>query len=158
MVAINKKAQRRMCFLCQLRTCNLSKELLCQFYRTVIESVLCTSITVWFCSATQKDKARLQRIVRTAEWILGINLPSLQDLYSSQVRKQAVKITEGPSHPGHSQSELLPSGWRYRSLSAKTSRHENNFFPQAVKLMNTHPGQGPKHTPSALSLCAILNS
>lgn len=50
--AITKKAQQRMYFLCQLRKHNLPKELLCQFYRATTESILCSSVTVWFSSAT----------------------------------------------------------------------------------------------------------
>ncbi len=46
----------------------------------IIESVLCSSITVWFGSATKTDIRRLQRTVRTAERIIGTPLPSLQEL------------------------------------------------------------------------------
>ncbi|KAK3567274.1 hypothetical protein QTP86_015798, partial [Hemibagrus guttatus] len=59
--AIIKKAQQRLYFLRQLRKFNLPQELLTQFYSAVIESVLCTSITVWFGSATKSDIRRLQR-------------------------------------------------------------------------------------------------
>ncbi|XP_056612048.1 uncharacterized protein LOC130428218 [Triplophysa dalaica] len=45
--SIVKKAQQRLYFLRQLRTFILIQELLTQFYSAVIESVLCTSITVW---------------------------------------------------------------------------------------------------------------
>ncbi len=45
--SIVKKAQQRLYFLCQLRKLNLPQELLKQFYSAIIESVLCTSITVW---------------------------------------------------------------------------------------------------------------
>ncbi|KAL0149688.1 hypothetical protein M9458_054971 [Cirrhinus mrigala] len=45
---IVKKAQQRLYFLRQLRKFNLPKELLKQFYSAIIESVLCTSITVRF--------------------------------------------------------------------------------------------------------------
>ncbi|KAI3353757.1 hypothetical protein L3Q82_004989 [Scortum barcoo] len=65
--AIRKKAQQRMYFLHQLRKFNLPQELLIQFYTAIIQSVLCTSITVWFGSATKQDRNRLQRTVRTAE-------------------------------------------------------------------------------------------
>src|SRR4029434_7514866 len=63
------------------------------------------------------------------------NLPTIQDLYTSRVRKRAGKITADPSHPGHKLFKLLPSGRRYRSLFAKTSRHKNSFFPLAVSLL-----------------------
>ncbi len=102
--SIVKKAQQRLYFLCQLRKFNLPQELLKQFYSSIIESVLCTTITVWFSSATKSDLRRLRRIVRTAERIIGTTLPTLQELYSSRVSKGAGKITLDPSHPAHSPS------------------------------------------------------
>ncbi|KAK3543794.1 hypothetical protein QTP70_027263 [Hemibagrus guttatus] len=115
-----KKAQQRLSFLRQLRKFNLPQELLTQFYSAVIESVLCTSITVWFGSATKSDIGRLQRTVRTAERIIGAPLPTLQELYTSRVRKRALKITLDPSHPGHILFDLLPSGRRYRAATTRT--------------------------------------
>ncbi|KAL0177274.1 hypothetical protein M9458_026168, partial [Cirrhinus mrigala] len=70
--SIGKKAQQRLYFLRQLRKFNLPQELLKQFYSAIIESVLCSSITVWFGSATKTDIRRLQRTVRAAERIIGI--------------------------------------------------------------------------------------
>ncbi len=135
--SIVRKAQQRLYFLRQLRKFNLPQELLKQFYFAIIESVLCTSITVWFSSATKSDLRRLRRVVRTAERIVGTTLPTLQELYLSRVSKRAGKITLDPSHPAHSLFELLPSGRRYRALSTRTTRHRNSFFPQAIHLMNT---------------------
>ncbi|XDV31566.1 hypothetical protein PO909_002557, partial [Leuciscus waleckii] len=83
-----------------------------QFYSAVIESVLCTSITVWFGSACKSDIRRLQRTVRTAEKIIGMHLPNLQDLYNARVKKRAGKIITDPSHPCHNLFAFLPSGRR----------------------------------------------
>uniref|UniRef100_A0A8C2CQ77 Reverse transcriptase domain-containing protein n=1 Tax=Cyprinus carpio TaxID=7962 RepID=A0A8C2CQ77_CYPCA len=135
--SIVKKAQQRLYFLRQLRKFNLPQELLKQFYSAVIESVLCTSITVWFGSATKSDIRRLQRTVRTAERIIGAPLPTLQELYTSRVRKRAQKITLDPSHPSYPLFELLPSGRRFRAANTRTVRHKNSFFPQAIYLMNS---------------------
>ncbi len=128
-VSIAKKAQQRLYFLRQLRKFNLPQELLIQFYSAIIESVLCSSITVWFGSAIKTDIRRLQRTVRTAERIISAPLPSLQELYTSRVRKRAKKVTLDSSHPAHSLFELLPSGRCYRSLCTKTARHKNSFYP-----------------------------
>ncbi|KAL0147992.1 hypothetical protein M9458_056719 [Cirrhinus mrigala] len=65
--SIVKKAQQRLYLLRQLRKFNLPQELLKQFYSVTAESVLCTSVTVWFSSATKSELGRLRRIVRTAE-------------------------------------------------------------------------------------------
>ncbi len=72
-----KKAQQRLCFLRQLRKFNLPQELLIQFYSDNIESILCTSITVWFSSATKSDLRRLRRVDQTAERIIGTTLLTL---------------------------------------------------------------------------------
>ncbi len=50
-----------------MRKFDLPQELLIQFCSTIIESVLCTSITVWFSSATKSDPRRLWMVARTAE-------------------------------------------------------------------------------------------
>ncbi len=133
--SIVRKAQQRLYFLRQLRKFNLPQELLIQFYSAIIESVLCSSITVWFGSATKTDIRRLQRTVRTAERIIGAPLPSLQELYTSRV----TRVTLDPSHPAHSLFVPLPSGRRYRSLSTKTARHKNSFSPRPEQHI-THPG------------------
>ncbi len=125
--SIVKKAQQRMYFLRQLKKFNLPQAHMTQFYSAVIESVLCSSITVWFGSASKSDIRRLQRTVRTAERIIGVHLPSLQDLYYSRVKKRAGNIITDPSHPGHDLFALLPSGRRYRSLCTRTSRHKKVF-------------------------------
>uniref|UniRef100_A0AAV2J857 Alkylated DNA repair protein AlkB homologue 8 N-terminal domain-containing protein n=1 Tax=Knipowitschia caucasica TaxID=637954 RepID=A0AAV2J857_KNICA len=78
-----KKAQQRMYFLRQLRKAKLPAQMLVQFYTAIIESILTSSVTVWFAGATVRDKQRLQRIVRSAEEVIGRSLPSLQDLLLS---------------------------------------------------------------------------
>ncbi|KAL0165593.1 hypothetical protein M9458_037437, partial [Cirrhinus mrigala] len=87
--SIVKKAQQRLYFLRQLKKFNLPQALMTQFYSAVIESVL------------KSDIRRLQRTVRTAERIIGVHLPNLQDLYVSRVKKRAGNIIQDPSHPGH---------------------------------------------------------
>ncbi len=96
-----KKDPTSLYFLRQLRKFNLPLELLKQFYSAIIESVLCTSITVWFGSATKSDIRRLQRTVQTAERIIGAPLLTLQELYTSRVWKRAQKISLDPSHPSY---------------------------------------------------------
>ncbi len=108
--SIEKKAQKRFYFFRQLRNFNLLQEMVKQFYFAIIESVLCTSITVWFSLATKFDLRRLQRVVWTTERIIGTALPTLQELYLSRVSKRSGKIILDPSHPAQSLFELLPSG------------------------------------------------
>ncbi|TWW80193.1 putative RNA-directed DNA polymerase from transposon BS [Takifugu flavidus] len=132
-----KKAQQRMFFLRKLRKLNLPPRMLAQFYTAIIESILTSSITVWYAGATVRDRLRLQRVVRAAEKVIGCRLPSIQDLYISRTRRCAGRITADPSHPGHGLFSPLPSGRRLRSIRTRTSRYTNSFFPSAIRLLNT---------------------
>ncbi|KAM8823780.1 uncharacterized protein AB9W97_005519 [Spinachia spinachia] len=90
--SIPKKAQQRMFFLRQLKKLNLPKTMMVHFYTAIMESILCSSITIWCAAATAKDKGRLQPVLRSAERVIRCNLPSLQDLFASRTLKRASKI------------------------------------------------------------------
>ena len=133
--AIIKKAQQRLFFLRLLRKFKLSAYILASFYRATIESVLTFSITVWYGSATEEQKARLQRVVKNASKIVGAELPALSDIYNQRVLKRGDKITKDIAHPANSLFQLLPSGRRYRYLGASTERSRKGFFPRAMVIL-----------------------
>ena len=87
-----KKAQRRMYFLRQLKKFGLRREILVQFYRAVIENVLCFSLTVWYGSTTEDQRRRLNRVVRNAGRIVGCELPSLEELYYKRTVARSGRI------------------------------------------------------------------
>lgn len=134
--AIIKRAHSGMFFLRQLTKLNVSRSVRSRFYRATVESILSTSITVWFASASAQAKVRLQRIVRTAERLTGHRQLSINDLYEARVRKRATKIAADRSHPACDIFRLLPSGRRYRAVRTRTSRHLNSFYPRAISLLN----------------------
>ncbi|KAK3524865.1 hypothetical protein QTP86_010096 [Hemibagrus guttatus] len=78
--SISKKAQQHLYFLRRLRKAHLPPPILTMFYRGTIESILSTCITAWFGNCTVSDCKTLQRIVRTAEKIIGVSLPSITDI------------------------------------------------------------------------------
>ncbi|KAI3377445.1 hypothetical protein L3Q82_008621 [Scortum barcoo] len=73
-----KKAQQRLFFLRKLKRAGLSPQLLTNFYRATIESILCLSATVWYGSCTAQDQKDLARVVKTAQRIVGSPLPDLE--------------------------------------------------------------------------------
>ncbi|KAK3565277.1 hypothetical protein QTP86_004282 [Hemibagrus guttatus] len=109
--SLTKKAQQRMYFLRQLKKFLLPVKMLVNFYTAIIESVLTSSITVWFAAATARDKAKLQRVIHSAEKVIGCSLPSLQELYVSRSRRRAAMIAADPSHPDEVM-ESIPTGER----------------------------------------------
>ncbi|KAF7646701.1 hypothetical protein LDENG_00183650 [Lucifuga dentata] len=119
---LTKKAQQRMYFLWQLKKFNILQHLLHRHH----ESILTSSITVWYAAATAKDKGRLQSIICSADRVIGCNLPSLHDLYTSRTQRRANKIVADPSHPGHKPFEPLPS----------VVHQDQNSSPQKLLLPN----------------------
>ncbi len=136
--AVLKKAHQRLFFLRRLRKFGSSPRILRSFYTCTVESILTGCITAWFGNSTAGNRRALQRVVRTARHIVGGELPSLQDIYTRRCTRKARRIIKDSSHPSHRLLSLLPSGRRFRSIRSRTSRLRDSFFPQAIRLMNSH--------------------
>ena len=121
-------AQQRLHFLRVIRKNNICEKLLVTFNRSSIECILTYCITLLFSHCTEADREGLQRVVKTAEEIIGCPLPSLQDLYSSRCLTRAQEITRdstilhttclthyplagttGPSEPEQTESDIASS-------------------------------------------------
>ncbi len=105
--ALAKKAQQRLYFLRKLRRARAPAPIMCTFYRGTIESILTSCITVWYGTCNVSCRKSLQRIVRAAEKIVGVSLPSLQDIYNTRLTRKALSIAGDPTHPTHSFFSLL---------------------------------------------------
>ena len=133
---ILSKAKQRLYFLRQLRKFKAKPTIMLQFYRAVVESVMTFSISVWYGSATQEDKDKLEGVINTASKIIGCQLPSLEEMYLKRTMKRARRIANDSSHPANSLFDILPSGRRFRALKTRTDRLRKSFFPTAVNLLN----------------------
>ncbi|KAI4894750.1 hypothetical protein NFI96_033825, partial [Prochilodus magdalenae] len=87
-----RSARERLFFLRRLRKFGLPPDILTNFYRCTIESILTACITVWYGNCTAYDHKTLKRVVRTAESIIGSKLPDLQDFYRSRCLRKIQKI------------------------------------------------------------------
>ena len=134
-----KKAHQRLFFLRRLKKAHLSPQILENFYRCTIESILTNCISVWYGSCSVADRKRLQRVVKTAQRITGSSLPTIEAVQSKRCLRRACSIVKDSSHPSHRLFALLPSGRRYRVLRSRTSRFRNSFIPAAVTLLNSAP-------------------
>ena len=108
------------------------------FYHCAVESVLTYGLLVWFAACTSAEKEALHRVVRAAGKIIGVVLPDIPTVYTSRCMKRVKNILQDHLHPAHHLFQLLPSGRRYRSIRAKTSRLANSLYPHAVRLLNGH--------------------
>ncbi|KAI3372786.1 hypothetical protein L3Q82_023251, partial [Scortum barcoo] len=85
-----KKAQQRLFFLRKLKHAGLSPQLLTNFYRATIESILCLSAAVWYGSCTAK----------TAQGIVGSPLPDLDSIWPDP-EEGPTYCHADPTHPGN---------------------------------------------------------
>ncbi|KAK3549360.1 hypothetical protein QTP70_034599, partial [Hemibagrus guttatus] len=116
--SITKKAQQHLYFLRRLRRAHLPPPILTMFYRGTIKSVLSSCITAWFRNCTVSDRKTLQQIVRTAEKIIGVSLPSIMDMYTTRCTRKANSIVDNPPHPSHTHTHTHT----HSSLSGRLER------------------------------------
>lgn len=85
------------------------------------QGILSSCIMVWpSCKAAKRKD--LQRVVRAAERIIGTELPDLDSIYISRLKKKAISILRDPTHPY----------FQFHAIKARTSRLRNSFLPRAV--------------------------
>ncbi|KAK1793033.1 hypothetical protein P4O66_001743 [Electrophorus voltai] len=102
--------------------------------RDTIESVLTSSLPVWYGSCTASEQKSLQRVVRTAEKVIRTSLPSIQGLYLLRCLSRASKMVRDPTHPDHRLFSLLPSD---------CSMSEENVLDQYLSIPKRHCTQTP---------------
>lgn len=132
------KAQQRLFYLRKLKRLKLLQRLMTNFYNCAIQRVLTYGLLEWFSSCTKAEKQAIQRVVWTAGKIIGSPLPEISTVFTSRCLRRSRNIIRDQFHPAHRLFQLLPSGRRYRSLPARTSRMANSLYPQAIRLLNEH--------------------
>lgn len=120
---------------------HLPDTILVHLFTSIAESIITSSITVWYSTATAKDKCRLLKINCSAEMVIGCNLPSLQDLDTFRTTRQARKIVANPSHTSHKMFLNLPSGRRLQTIKSNTSCYKNILFLSSMSLTNESKGK-----------------
>ena len=75
-----------------------------EIWLDTIESILSGCITAWYRNCTARNRRALQRVVRSAQCIIGGKLPALQDTYSTLTystlcHRKAKKLIKDNNHP-----------------------------------------------------------
>ena len=131
-----KKAQQQLYFLRQLKMFKVNEEILIQFFRSIIESVLTFSCTIWCYGATEEESDDLKYIVKTAAKIIGCSLSDLDQIFKDRVSRRSKSIMKDPSHPAHGLFNALPSGCRLRSIKTRNQRFRSSCFPTTIRVLN----------------------
>ncbi len=141
---LHTEAQKRLYILRKLKKAKFPCQVLVNFYRGAIESILTGNITNWHVLWTAQDRRAQQQVIKTTQNIIGTYLLSISDISEVRCLHRAQRILKDSTHPNNSLFTLLLSGKRYRSIRCCTTRLQSSFFLQAVRLLNS---------PSALHQC-----
>lgn len=99
---------------------------------------LTLSITVSYDSTTVKLRQKLERVVKTASKITRTKFPTVDSIFESRVIERIEKTTKEVSHPVHKLFQVMQSGLRLRSSGAKSTCHQQSFYPTAIRTINEH--------------------
>ena len=62
------------------------------FFRSAIESTLMYCVTVWYAGCSAVDRRSVQRVINTAQKIVGCPLPSLEEVCKAMLLSKATKF------------------------------------------------------------------
>ena len=134
--SINKKCQSRLYCLQKLRSLHVEREILSNFYRCFLESVLTFGFVCWFGGLSVANKNVLERVVRVSGKVIGERQCGMGELYERRVVRKGRAIAMDSSHVLAKLFDLLPSGRRYRVIKCKKQRFTKSFVNRAILLMN----------------------
>lgn len=96
-VAVTKKAQQQLHFLRILRKSGFGSE------AAGVLLSLCHCATVWYTGSLAADRKALQRVIRTAQRIIGRE----EEIGTSHCVRRSEAIISDPFHPAHHQLSAL---------------------------------------------------
>ncbi|TWW59860.1 hypothetical protein D4764_06G0013900, partial [Takifugu flavidus] len=110
--ALYKKGQSRLHLLRRLRSFGVCRSLL----RTVVASVIFYAVVCWSCGSSERDRKRLNKLVRRAGSVLDCSLDSIEEVGERRMLAKLTSIMDTPSHPLHETVGALSSSFSSRLL------------------------------------------
>ena len=135
-LAVQKKASQRLYFLRKLKKFRVDKTILQLFYKSVIQSTLTYGLTCTIGNITEKDKKKLNKIIKSAGRVIGEQPQKIEELGADAVITKALSVLDDPTHPLRAHFIRAQSGVRYLSIKTKTSRLKDSFLPMSIRLLN----------------------
>ena len=89
----------------------------------------------------QYNRVLLNGVVRSTSNIIGMTLPTVDELYETCVMKKTLDILKDTSNPLHEFYYVVQSGCRYISERTRTNRYCNTFHPTSIRLLNAKSGR-----------------
>ena len=137
-----KRGQSRLYFLRRLRSFNICRKLLWMFYQSVVASALFYAVVCWGGSISKRNSNRLDKLIRRAGSVVGMNLDPLVTVVERRSMKKLLAIMDNASHPLHTVISAQKSSFSDRLLlpRCRTNRLKDSFVPRAIRLYNSALG------------------
>uniref|UniRef100_A0A3B1JI52 Reverse transcriptase domain-containing protein n=1 Tax=Astyanax mexicanus TaxID=7994 RepID=A0A3B1JI52_ASTMX len=134
-----RKGQSRLFFLRRLGSFNICRKLLLMFYQTVVSSCLFYAVVCWGGSMKKRDEMRLNKLVRRAGSVVGVELDSVVTVAERRTLHKLLSIMDDDGHPLHSiiMDHRSSFSGRFLSQSCSTDRLRRSFVPRAIRLFNS---------------------
>ena len=112
-----KRARQRLFPPRRMKRVGMGPQILTKVYSCTIESILTGCITSWYGNCKAPNCKALQKVLNTAQYITGAELPAIQDLYTRRCQRKP---------PSHRLFSLLPHGKWYQRAKLLS-----NIYPVA---------------------------
>ncbi|KAI4886690.1 hypothetical protein NFI96_004203 [Prochilodus magdalenae] len=134
-----RKGQSRLYFLRRLGSFNICRKLLQMFYQTVVSSCLFYAVVCWGGSIKKRDEMRLDKLVRRAGSVVGVELDSVVKVAERRTLHKLLSIMDDDGHPLHTiiMDRRSKFSGRLLSQSCSTDRLRRSFVPRAIRLFNS---------------------
>ena len=110
------------------------------FYQSVMASVLFYAVVCWGGSTRKRDNGRLDRLVRKAGFVVGMELESLTTIAERRTLSRLHSILDNDRHPLHTiiinQRSLISD--RLRSLSCRSCVYKDSEAERPTVLKEIH--------------------
>ncbi|TWW63831.1 hypothetical protein D4764_03G0008390 [Takifugu flavidus] len=97
--ALYKKGQSRLHLLRRLRSFGVCRTLLRTFYDSVVASVIFYAVVCWSCGSSERDRKRLNKLVRRAGSVLDCSLDSIDEATSLSHKELSIGGTKFSGPP-----------------------------------------------------------
>ncbi|TWW61037.1 hypothetical protein D4764_05G0011270 [Takifugu flavidus] len=151
--ALVKKGNSRLFLLRRLRSFGVQGPLLRTFYDSVVGSAIFYGIVCWSSSITDRDRKRMDRLVRRASSVLGCPLDSVEVVGNGRMMVKLSSMLKNTSHPLQDTLTALGSSFSERLLHPRCvkERYRRSFLPAATEFvipdeeefLNFHPSIHP---------------
>ncbi|KAI3358530.1 hypothetical protein L3Q82_014948, partial [Scortum barcoo] len=107
------------------------------FYETVVASVVSYAVVCWGGGCSERDKKRLNRLIKRASSVCGCPLDSIEVMGERRALAK-LSIFMDTSHPLHQTVGALSSSFsnRLRHPRCRKERFHRSFIPNTVRLFN----------------------